>query len=338
MTGGVAPLLAVQGIRVQVARRKQWITVVSDVSFEVNMGETVGLVGESGCGKSMTALAVMGLLPKRVARLSAGHVVLNGQALTAMSGGQLRRVRGRDIGMVFQDPLTSLNPTLKISTQLMEPLQLHLKLSRQAARQQAVSWLERVGVPSAAQRIDEYPHQFSGGMRQRVMIAMALCCHPQLVLADEPTTALDVSVQDQILRLLKELQSELGTAMVLITHDLGVIAGTTNRVLVMYAGQIVEAAGTDDIFYRPAHPYTRALLAAIPRLDDRREQLYSIPGHPPEFHALPPGCRFAPRCQFAVEHCGQAPQLVAVSAGHQAACWRAGELLGIEGDYAARSA
>jgi oligopeptide/dipeptide ABC transporter ATP-binding protein len=328
MTGGAAPLLAVQDIRVQVTWRGQWMTVVSDVSLDVNAGETVGIVGESGCGKSMTALAIMGLLPKRAARLDGGHVLLNGQELTAMSASQLRRVRGHVIGMVFQDPLTSLNPTLKISTQLMEPLQLHLGLGHREARRQAISWLERVGVPSAAQRIDDYPHQFSGGMRQRVMIAMALCCRPQLVLADEPTTALDVSVQDQVLRLLKELQAELGTAMMLITHDLGVIAGTTNRVLVMYAGQIVEAASTDDLFYHPAHPYTRALLAAIPRLDDRKEQLYSIPGRPPEFHALPAGCRFAPRCEFAIERCQQAPHLEAVGAGHRAACWRAGEWLG----------
>jgi oligopeptide/dipeptide ABC transporter ATP-binding protein len=327
MTRHPNALLSVQGIEVQISSQKRLMTVVSDVSFDVHIGETVGIVGESGCGKSMTALSVMGLLPKRVARLTAGSILLNGQDLTAMSGRQLRRIRGNEIAMIFQDPLTSLNPTLKISTQITETLRLHQGLTRSAARREAISWLERVGVPSADQRIDEYPHQFSGGMRQRVMIAMALCCRPKLLLADEPTTAVDVSVQDQILRLLKDLQSDLGMAMVLITHDLGVVAGTTDRVLVMYAGQMVEAASTDDIFYRPRHPYTRALMEAIPRLDDQREWLYSIRGHPPEFHDLPPGCRFAPRCRYATEVCGQPPRFEPFSHGHQVACWRAAQSL-----------
>ena len=319
-------LLSVQGIEVQISSQKRLMTVVSDVSFDMHIGETVGIVGESGCGKSMTALSVMGLLPKRVARLTAGSILLNGQDLTAMSGRQLRRIRGNEIAMIFQDPLASLNPNLKISTQITETLKLHQGLTGRAARREAISWLERVGVPSADQRIDEYPHQFSGGMRQRVMIAMALCCRPKLLLADEPTTALDVSVQDQILRLLKDLQSDLGMAMVLITHDLGVVAGTTDRVLVMYAGQIVESASTDDIFYRPGHPYTRALMEAIPRLDDQRQWFYSIEGHPPEFNALPPGCRFAPRCRYATEGCGHAQRLEPLAHGHQVACWRAAEL------------
>lgn len=319
-------LLSVRGIQVQISSQKRLMTVVSDVSFDVHVGETVGIVGESGCGKSMTALSIMGLLPKRVARFTAGSILLDGQDLTDMSTRQLRRIRGNEIAMIFQDPLTSLNPTLKISTQIKETLKLHQGLTGSAARREAISWLERVGVPSADHRIDEYPHQFSGGMRQRVMIAMALCCRPKLLLADEPTTALDVSVQDQILRLLKDLQSDLGMAMVLITHDLGVVAGTTDRVLVMYAGQIVESASTDSIFYRPRHPYARALMEAIPRLDDQREWLYSIEGRPPEFHALPPGCRFAPRCQFAADVCRQPPPLEPLAPGHKVACWRAAEL------------
>jgi oligopeptide/dipeptide ABC transporter ATP-binding protein len=327
MTSGTAALLSVKEIEVTISSQKRLMTVVSGVSFDVRHAETVGIVGESGCGKSMTALSIMGLLPKRVSRLTAGSILLNDQDLTAMSKRQLRRIRGNEIAMIFQDPLTSLNPTMKISTQIIEALKLHQGLTGEAARREAVSWLERVGVPSAGRRADEYPHQFSGGMRQRVMIAMALCCRPKLLLADEPTTALDVSVQDQILRLLKGLQTDLGMAMVLITHDLGVVAGTTDRVLVMYAGQVVESASTEDIFYQPGHPYTRALLAAIPRLDDQREWLYSIEGRPPEFHAVPAGCRFAPRCQYVIDDCRQAPPLEPLADGHQVACWRASELL-----------
>jgi oligopeptide/dipeptide ABC transporter ATP-binding protein len=327
MTSGTDVLLSVKEIEVTISSQKRLMTVVSGVSFDVRHAETVGIVGESGCGKSMTALSIMGLLPKRVSRLTAGSILLNDQDLTAMSRRQLRRIRGNEIAMIFQDPLTSLNPTMKISTQIMEPLKLHQGLTGEAARRETISWLERVGVPSAERRVDEYPHQFSGGMRQRVMIAMALCCRPKLLLADEPTTALDVSVQDQILRLLKDLQSDLGMAMVLITHDLGVVAGTTDRVLVMYAGQVVESASTEDIFYRPGHPYTRGLLAAIPRLDDQREWLYSIEGRPPDFHSVPAGCRFAPRCRYAIDVCEQAPPLAPLGLEHQAACWRATELL-----------
>ena len=323
------PLLEVTDLRTHFHTRNGVVRAVDGVSFALEKGETLGLVGESGSGKSVTCQSLLRLVPQPPARL-AGRALFAGTDLLSCPTRELRAIRGRRIGMIFQDPMTSLNPYLRISDQLIEPLLIHEKLSRRDALARGLAMLEAVGINDAAARLHHYPHEFSGGMRQRVMIAMALIARPELLIADEPTTALDVTVQAQILDLIRRLQRELGMAVIFITHDLGVVAGLCDRVQVMYAGRIVESATTADLFARPQHPYTRALQRSIPALQPKGAELFTIPGLPPDLSRLPPGCPFAPRCEFAVEKCrtGDAPALVETQPAHHSACLRvqAGEL------------
>jgi oligopeptide transport system ATP-binding protein len=320
------PLLDVRDLTTYFFTGAGVVRAVDGISFALAPGEAVGLVGESGCGKSVSALSIMGLVPSPPGRTVAGEVLFDGRDLLRLSEAELRRVRGAEIAMVFQDPMTSLNPVLPVGLQLVEALEFHRGASRRAARRRAVELLDLVGIPAAARRLDDYPHQFSGGMRQRVMIAMAISCEPKLLIADEPTTALDVTIQAQILDLLRRLRRELGMALILITHDLGVVAGICDRVNVMYAGRIVEAADVDQAFLDSRHPYTLGLLNSIPRIDrPLGARLVPIEGMPPDLVAKPVGCSFAPRCTFRVERCGlEAPGLAPVVEGqaeHRAACW-----------------
>jgi oligopeptide/dipeptide ABC transporter ATP-binding protein len=317
-----APLLEVRDLRTHFFTREGVVRAVDGVSFSVDRGRTLGIVGESGSGKSVSALSIMGLIPKPPARIVGGEVLFEGRDLTKLSERELSDVRGAEISMIFQDPMTSLNPTLQIGTQLVETFRRHMDLSRQEARRRAVDLLEEVQLPNPAQRLKDYPHRLSGGMRQRVMIALALSCNPALLIADEPTTALDVTVQAQVLDLLDELRRTHEMAMIFITHDMGVIAEVADDVAVMYAGQIVEQAPVAELFDRPEHPYTEALLGALPQLEDaasRHGRLTAIPGRPPDLVEPPVGCRFAPRCPFAGEHDGCAehmPELRELRAGH----------------------
>jgi oligopeptide transport system ATP-binding protein len=297
-------LLEVRDLKTHFFTREGVVQAVDGVSFDVDKGRTLGIVGESGCGKSVTALSIMGLIPKPPAKIVAGSVGFDGRDLTKLSEKQLEDVRGRQIAMIFQDPMTSLNPTFKIGTQITETLDRHFDTPKAEARKRAVELLEEVGIPRAAERLDDYPHQFSGGMRQRVMIAIALSCNPKLLIADEPTTALDVTIQAQILDLLERLREEHQMAMIIITHDMGVVAEAADDVAVMYAGQIVEQAPALDLFENPEHPYTEALLGALPQLEGegiRTGRLTAIPGRPPDLVDLPEGCRFAPRCPYRDE-------------------------------------
>ncbi|MBM3571322.1 MAG: ABC transporter ATP-binding protein [Alphaproteobacteria bacterium] len=320
---GAPPLLSVRGLKIEFATEHGPAGVVDDVSFDLRAGEVLGLVGESGCGKSVTALSIMGLLPNPPGRITGGEILFRGEKLLRKSPAEMRAIRGRTISMIFQEPMTSLNPVFTVGDQVMEPIRWHDKLGPAAARDRAIEMLTKVGIPEPAQRLEEYPHQLSGGMRQRVMIAMALSCNPQLLLADEPTTALDVTIQAQILDLLRSLQDEFKMAVVLITHDLGVVAEFADRVAVMYAGRIVETAGVDDVFSRPQHPYTEGLLASIPDLDVEHTRLSAISGTVPTPYELPPGCRFAPRCHHARPACATVdPPLMARTANHRAACIR----------------
>ena len=295
---------------------------MNGISFHIDAGEIVGMVGESGCGKSATALSLMRLIPEPPGKVAADLIRFRGENLLAFSGAKLRDLRGKDISMVFQDPMTSLNPMLRIRRQMTEGLRLHLKLGKHEALDQAVEMLRLVGIPAAERRIHDYPHQLSGGMRQRVVIAIALSCNPALILADEPTTALDVTIQAQILELMRSIMRERNTAVMLITHDLGVVAGMCDRVLVMYAGSIVEEASRRDIFYSPRHPYTVGLLRSVPRLDrERAERLPQIEGVPPDLAQLPMGCSFQARCPFVTEVCRrQIPELRTIGTGHRIAC------------------
>ena len=295
-------LLEVRDLRTHFFTRDGVVKAVDGVSFEVDKGKTLGIVGESGCGKSVTALSIMGLIPKPPAKIVSGEVVFEGRDLVKLKERELEDVRGHEIAMIFQDPMTSLNPTLRIGTQITEVIRRHLDLDKAAARKRAVELLEEVRIPNAASRLDDYPHRFSGGMRQRVMIAIALACNPKLLIADEPTTALDVTVQAQILDLLEDLREAHDMAMIIITHDMGVVAEAADDIVVMYAGQIVEHALTLDLFDRPEHPYTEALLGALPQIEGegiRSGRLTAIPGRPPDLIAPPPACRFAPRCPYA---------------------------------------
>jgi oligopeptide/dipeptide ABC transporter ATP-binding protein len=318
----VTDLLEIEGLRTEIRRRKDRVHPVDGVSLTVSQGETVGLVGESGCGKTMTAMSIMQLLPPG-GHIAAGAIRLHGTDLVPLGPAQMREIRGKDIAMVFQDPMTSLNPTMTVGKQIAGPVRLHLGFSRDAAMRRAEEVLGMVGMPRPKERLDDYPHQLSGGLRQRVMIAMALACEPKLLIADEPTTALDVTIQAQILELLDELKSRLDMGMLLVTHDMGVIAGRADRVLVMYAGRIAEAAGTDALFAGPRHPYTEALLNSVPKLDQDRDQgLYSIPGRPPDLSDLPAGCRFAARCRYAEQDClAQDPVLGSADPAHRYACF-----------------
>ena len=316
-------LLDVRDLQTQFVTDSGLVRAVDGVTFDVKAGEVVGIVGESGSGKSVTNLSILGLLPKPQGRIAGGSVRFRGNDLVGASEDQLRKIRGNRIAMIFQDPMTSLNPYLKVEEQLSEVVQLHLGLDRKAAVQRAVDLLERVGIPDAARRIKSYPHEFSGGMRQRVMIAMALLCDPDVLIADEPTTALDVTIQAQILELLNELRAERGMAIIFITHDLGVVAGMCDRVVVMYAGRIVEEAPTDELYAHPQHPYTQALLRSVPRLDEStHEKLFSIEGLPPRLDkGAFTACTFAPRCPLAEERCLQGePALVETSPGRRRRC------------------
>jgi oligopeptide transport system ATP-binding protein len=317
-------LLSVQNLRTYFDTRDGTVKAVDGVSLEIRPGETLGLVGESGCGKSVTAMSIMRLVPHPPGRTASGEIWFDGRDLLKVSNEQMRRIRGREIAMIFQDPMTSLNPVLTIGRQITEALQLHLKMGPRQARNRAVELLQLVGIPAAARRIDDYPHQFSGGMRQRVMIAMALSCNPKLLIADEPTTALDVTIQAQILELIATLRREFNAAVLLITHDMGVVAGVSDRIVVMYAGKVAETATTDDLFANPRHPYTLGLLNSIPRLDaQRRERLVPIEGLPPDLMTLGEICPFAARCSFALDRCRDGvPELREVAPAHRAACVR----------------
>jgi oligopeptide/dipeptide ABC transporter ATP-binding protein len=314
-------VLEVDNLKTHFFTREGVVQAVDGVSFQVDRGRTLGIVGESGCGKSVTALSIMGLIPKPPAKIVEGSVLFDGVDLTTLSERQLEDVRGRQVAMIFQDPMTSLNPTFKIGTQITETLQRHFDTPKDAARKRAVELLEEVGIPRAAERLDDYPHQFSGGMRQRVMIAIALSCNPKLLIADEPTTALDVTIQAQILDLLERLREEHEMAMIIITHDMGVIAETADDVAVMYAGQIVEQASALDLFENPEHPYTEALLGALPQLEGegiREGRLTAIPGRPPDLVNPPEGCRFGARCPYREQDtCAEHPQeLREIRPGH----------------------
>jgi oligopeptide/dipeptide ABC transporter ATP-binding protein len=314
-------VLEVDNLKTHFFTREGVVQAVDGVSFQVDRGRTLGIVGESGCGKSVTALSIMGLIPKPPAKIVEGSVLFDGVDLTTLTERQLEDVRGRQVAMIFQDPMTSLNPTFRIGTQITETLQRHFDTPKDAARKRALELLEEVGIPRAAERLDDYPHQFSGGMRQRVMIAIALSCNPKLLIADEPTTALDVTIQAQILDLLERLREEHEMAMIIITHDMGVVAETADDVAVMYAGQIVEQASVLDLFENPEHPYTEALLGALPQLEGegvREGRLTAIPGRPPDLVNPPEGCRFAARCPYSEQDsCSEHPQeLREIRPGH----------------------
>ncbi len=321
---GRAPLLEVRDLRISFATEEGELAAVDGVSFSVGPGRTLGIVGESGCGKSVTALAVMGLVPTPPGRIAGGEALFQGRDLLKLSQAELRELRGNRISMIFQEPMTSLNPVFTVGDQIAEAIRRHTKVGKREARDRAIEMLRRVRVAAPERRIDEYPHKLSGGMRQRVMIAMALACGPKLLIADEPTTALDVTIQAQILDLMRELREALGTAIIMISHDLGVIAELADEVIVMYAGKVVERAAVGDLFADPQHPYTIGLLGALPKLNGDQPRLATIAGTVPNPLALPAGCRFHPRCPFADEGCRQAvPALAEVATGHFAACFKA---------------
>ena len=323
----MAKLLEVKDLATYFFTPEGVVKAVDGISYDLEEGEILGLVGESGCGKSVSALSLMRLI-QNPGKNVAGEVLFNGQDLLALADSDMRRIRGKDMSMIFQEPMTSLNPVLTIGRQLTEALQLHLGLDKKGAEQRAGELLLMVGIPEGDRRLKDYPHQFSGGMRQRVMIAMALSCDPKMLIADEPTTALDVTIQAQILELVQKLGKELGTAVLIITHNLGVVARYADRVNVMYAGKIIERGTSREIYGNPRHPYTIGLLASVPRLDEpRKEQLDPIQGLPPDLIALPEGCSFRPRCKFAIDRCAtEIPPLVEVSEGHTSACWVSDQL------------
>ena len=314
------PLLEVQHLRVEFPTRRGTLLALDDVSFSIAPGEILGVVGESGAGKSLTGAAIIGLL-EPPGRVAGGQILLDGQRIDNLPADAMRQIRGKRIGAIFQDPLTSLNPLYTVGRQLVETIQVHLGLDAAAARQRAVALLQSTGIPAAEQRIDQYPHQFSGGMRQRVVIALALAAQPALIVADEPTTALDVSIQAQIIALLKTLTKEQGAAVMLVTHDMGVIAETCDRVAVMYAGRVVEIGPVADVIHKPAHPYTVGLMGSIPAMDEERERLMQIDGAMPRLNAIPAGCAFNPRCPRAMDRCrSKRPDLLPAGAT-RAACW-----------------
>jgi len=321
-------LLELRGLTTTFQTAQGEISAIEDISFELNAGEILGIVGESGSGKSVTALTIMGLLPQPPARVAAGSVRFAGEELTTASSNRMEKIRGAGIAMVFQEPMTSLNPVFTIGEQIMETVRAHERMSASAQRERAIEMLDRVGIASATKRLNDYPHQFSGGQRQRVMIAMSLACRPKLLIADEPTTALDVTIQAQVLDLLMDLRDELGMAVMIITHNMGVIAEVADRVLVMYAGRIVEQSPAAGLFDAPQHPYTKGLLACVPTLQQDRHRLIAIPGSLPEPARRPPGCRFAPRWTYRIEACRTAiPPLVMEREDRAVACIRADELV-----------
>jgi oligopeptide transport system ATP-binding protein len=317
------PILEVTDLHVTFRSEHQEVKAIRGVDFTIHEGEVVAFVGESGSGKSVTFQSIMRLLPTPPANIDKGQILYNGRNLTKVSESEMQKIRGKEMAMIFQDPMTSLNPTIRVGKQITESIMKHQKTSYQEAKNHAIELLKMVGIPSPSERVNQFPHQFSGGMRQRAMIAMALACSPKLLIADEPTTALDVTIQAQIIDLLKDLQDETGSAIVFITHDLGVVAEIADRVVVMYAGKVVETGTLDEIFYQPQHPYTWGLLASMPRLDQSREQdLASIPGTPPSLVNPPVGCPFTGRCPYAMKICQEEmPEITKSSDSHQVACW-----------------
>ncbi|NMB46337.1 MAG: ABC transporter ATP-binding protein [Firmicutes bacterium] len=316
-------LLDVRGLKTYFYTEDGVVPAVDGVDFAINRGETLGIVGESGCGKSVTSLSIMRLIPDPPGKIIDGEIVFEGSDLLKRTEAEMRKIRGNDISMIFQEPMTSLNPVFTIGNQIMEAIVLHQNLDKGAAREKAIEMLRLVGIPSPEKRVDEYPHQLSGGMRQRVMIAMALSCNPKLLIADEPTTALDVTIQAQILDLMRHLRDEFGTSIMLITHDLGVIAELAERVVVMYAGKIVERADVKPLFGDPMHPYTLGLLGSIPKLTEQQSRLQVIDGVVPNPAFMPEGCRFHPRCKEAREICkAEQPELIQLKPGHEVACWK----------------
>ncbi|MBX3295475.1 MAG: ABC transporter ATP-binding protein [Acidobacteria bacterium] len=315
-------ILSVNDLRTYFQTEDGVVKAVDGITFELKKGETLGIVGESGSGKSVTNLSVMRLIPEPPGKIVAGDIIFDGIDVRSLSIDDVRKIRGKRIAMIFQDPMTSLNPFLRISTQLMEVTQLHLGHTKEQAYKHAIKMLETVGIPDAANRVDGYPHEFSGGMRQRVMIAMALACDPELLIADEPTTALDVTIQAQILELIKDLKARMGTSVILITHDLGVVAGMTDKIIVMYAGKVFEQAPTRELFATPANPYTKGLLRSVPDpAHEQGKELYQIPGLPPDVAHLPPGCPFAERCDRAADICRREyPPFVKINEDHHSLC------------------
>ena len=321
------PLLRIEDLQTHFRTDDALVRAVDGVSYDVRAGETLAVVGESGSGKSVTALSILRLIPTPPGRIVGGRILFKGRDLLTVEEAEMRRIRGKDISMIFQEPMTSLNPVFTCGEQIIETLMLHERINRRAAHQRAIEMLQLVGIPAAEQRVDEYPHQMSGGMRQRVMIAMALACKPAILIADEPTTALDVTIQAQILELLKRLQRELGMAVILITHDLGVVAESADRVAVMYAGQVVEYCDVRSAFRQPLHPYTAGLQASLPKLGVVQDRLRVIPGNVPNPTNFPRGCRFHPRCPVAVQGCLRDQELREIAPGHLTRCWRAEEIL-----------
>ncbi len=317
------PLLEVKNLKTRFKITGAYVHAVNGISYSLNEGDSLGVVGESGCGKSVGVMSVMRLIPQPPGEIYEGEVLYGGRDLLKISQDEMRRVRGKEIAMIFQDPMTSLNPVMRIGRQITEALELHMGMDKKQARARAAELLTMVGIPRAADRLDDYPHQFSGGMRQRVMIAMALSCMPQVLIADEPTTALDVTIQAQIVDLVKKLRDELGMAVIWITHDLGVVARLVRNVVVMYAGFIIERSPVEDLYAHPSHPYTLGLLGSLPRIDTHeRERLVSIQGAPPDLVDMPKGCPFKPRCRDAIDRCAEEnPLLIPLNLTHEVACW-----------------
>ncbi len=314
-------LLRVENLNIAFKSEHGIFSAVNNINFEIGQGESVGIVGESGCGKSVTAMSIMRLLDEPPAVIG-GNILFEGREIRKLSNRELRSIRGNDIAMIFQEPMTSLNPVYTCGRQIEEAIIMHQKVGSREARQKTIGLLRMIGIPNPEKRVDEYPHQLSGGMRQRIMIAIALSCHPKLLIADEPTTALDVTIQAQILELIRDLRNQLGMSMILITHDLGVVAEMTRRVIIMYAGEIVEEADVISIFRHPMHPYTRGLLASIPRLNETKKELDVIEGVVPSPDAMPKGCRFSPRCSECMDRCRmEAPPRIDLGGGHMACCW-----------------
>jgi oligopeptide transport system ATP-binding protein len=323
-------ILEVRDLRPYFGTEDGLVKAVDGIEFELKRGETLGIVGESGSGKSVTNLSIIRLIPDPPGKIVSGEVIFDGEDILALPQDEVRRIRGKRIAMIFQDPMTSLNPFMRISKQLMELTRLHLGYTKEQAYEHAIKMLDMVGIPDARSRVDSYPHEFSGGMRQRVMIAMALSCEPELLIADEPTTALDVTIQAQILELIKKLKQETGTSVILITHDLGVVAGMTDHIIVMYAGKVFEQAPTRELFSCPGNPYTKGLLRSVPDPTSEQGSLYQIPGLPPDVAHLPPGCPFAPRCERAEEICHKEfPPFVALTPDHHSLCHFAEEVYGV---------
>jgi peptide/nickel transport system ATP-binding protein len=315
-------LLKINNLKTYFFKKNEALPAVDGIDLSIKKGETLAIVGESGCGKSMTSLSIMGLVPGPSGRIIDGEILYNGKDLCALTEDEMLHIRGKEIAMIFQEPMTSLNPVLTIGDQITESLRLHMKMSKPQARERAEEMLKLVGFARAKEILDEHPHKLSGGMRQRVMIAMAMACNPKLLIADEPTTALDVTIQAQILELMKDVREKFNTSILLITHDLGVVAEMADRVIVMYAGKVVEEGTVEGIFENPQHPYTKGLLASIPSLEDRKERLYSIKGNVPIASEMPMGCRFAPRCDYAMDRChSEQPGIIEIKQGHLSRCF-----------------